>query len=323
MVDPMIRFAARRLVFTIPILLGVSVVVFLTIKLIPGDPIAAILGPRATPETRQLLSHRYGLDRALPLQYVTWLGNTLHGDLGDSIAQQRPVLDLIRESFGNTLILAGFAGAVSIIVGAGLGMVMAFGRNRVVRAICSSFSTAALSVPQYSLGIIFVVVFAANLGIFPASGMRDVTDPDSLSSLLHHLILPGLTAAAIPIGIVARMFATALKEESHAAYVDNLRARGLPEGRVRTHIVHGSLASLLTISGLQVGYLLGGVVFVEVIFAWPGVGLLVYQSISKRDFAVIQAGILVAALAFVFINLVVDVARAALDPRVRTSGVAA
>lgn len=319
----MIRFAVRRLVFTIPILLGVSVVVFLTIKLIPGDPIAAMLGPRATPETRTLLSHRYGLDRPLPFQYTTWLWNVLHGDLGDSIAQQRAVLGLVQASFWNTLILAGFAGVLSIVVGAGLGMVMAFGRGRIVRGICSTFSMAFVSVPQYSLGIILVVVFAANLGIFPASGMRDVTDPTSLSSLIQHLILPGVTAAAIPAGIVARMFSAALKEEAHAGYVDNLRARGLPEGRVRMHIVHGSLASLLTISGLQVGYLLGGVVFVEVIFSWPGIGLLVYNSISKRDFAVIQAGILVAALAFVVINLIVDIARAGLDPRVRTSGVAA
>jgi peptide/nickel transport system permease protein len=288
---------------------------------VPGDPIAAILGPRATPDTRALLSHRYGLDRPLPFQYFSWLGNAVRGDLGDSIAQQRQVLDLVRSSFSNTIVLAAFAGAVSVIGGALLGFVAAFGRGRTSRSLSSMLSLGAVSMPQYSLGIVLVVVFAANLSVLPASGMRDVTDPASLTSLFQHMILPGITAAAIPMGIVARMFAAALKEESQAAYVESLRARGLSEARVRMHIVHGSLASLLTISGLQVGYLLGGVVFVEVIFAWPGVGLLVYQSISKRDFPVIQAGILVAALAFVLINVVVDIGRAALDPRVRASGV--
>jgi peptide/nickel transport system permease protein len=317
----MVRYTGRRLLLTIPILAGVSIVVFLMIKLVPGDPIATMLGPRATPETRALLSHRYGLDKALPMQYMSWLGNAVRGDLGDSIAQQRDVLTLVRASFSNTLILAGFAALVSIVGGALLGFVSAFGKGRLARSVSSMVSLGAVSMPQYTLGIILVVVFAANLAVLPAGGMRDVTDPTSFTSLLQHLVLPGITAAAIPMGIVARMFAAALKDESQAAYVESLRARGLPERRVRRHIMHGSLASLLTISGLQVGYLLGGVVFVEVIFAWPGVGLLVYQSISKRDFPVIQAGILIAAMAFVVINLVVDIARAALDPRVRASGV--
>lgn len=319
----MLHYAGRRILLTVPILLGVSLVVFFMIKLVPGDPIAAILGPRSDPASRAMLEQRYGLDRPLPFQYTSWLGNAVQGDLGDSIAQQRPVLDLVRSSFSNTLVLAGVAGAGSVLGGAFLGFVAAFGRGRTSRTISSTLSLSAVSMPQYSLGIVLVVIFAANLSVLPAGGMRDVTDPGSLTSLLEHLILPGITAAAIPMGIVARMFAAALKEETQAGYVESLRARGLSERRVRRHIVHGSLASLLTISGLQVGYLLGGVVFVEVIFAWPGVGLLVFNSISRRDFPVIQAGILVSALSFVMINVAVDIARAALDPRVRASGVVA
>jgi peptide/nickel transport system permease protein len=319
----MLRYIGRRFLFTIPILLGVSVVVFMFIKLIPGDPISAILGPRATPATRALLEERYGLDKPLPAQYVTWLAHAATGNLGDSIAQQGDVLQLVKTSFVNTAILSGFAAVVSIVGGAWLGFASAFGRGRLARGLSRFLSLISVSMPQYSLGIILVVIFAVNLGAFPASGMRDVTDPGSLSSLFQHLVLPGLTAAAIPMGIVGRMFSAALTDESEQSYVESLRARGLPEWRVRLHVTHGSLASLLTISGLQVGYLLGGVVFVEVIFAWPGIGLLVYQSISRRDFPVIQAGVLVAALAFVVINLVVDIARAALDPRVRASGVTA
>ncbi|MCW2598407.1 MAG: ABC-type transporter, integral rane subunit [Frankiales bacterium] len=317
------RYLSQRLLLTIPILLGVSVIVFFTVQLVPGDPIATMVGAHATPETRHLMAHRYGLDRALPVQYVLWLGNALQGDLGASIARQTDVSGIVATAFTNTLTLTLFAASIAVVVGAGLAMAITFSRRRTSRMLSSIVSLASVSMPQYSLGVIVIVVFAANLAWFPAGGMHDVLAPDSYSSLVHHLILPGLTAAAIPTGIIARMFSAALAEESQEPYVDNLRARGLSEWRVRRHIVHGSLASLLTISGLQIGYLLGGVVFVEVVFAWPGIGELVYESISRRDYPVIQAGILVSALAFVITNLVVDVARAALDPRVRASGVTA
>jgi peptide/nickel transport system permease protein len=317
------RYLSQRLLLTAPILLGVSIIVFFTVQLVPGDPISVLVGAHATPETRRLMSQHYGLDRALPVQYAMWLSHAVRGDLGASISRQTDVSALVSTAFTNTLILTAFAATVAVLAGVVLAMVITFSRRRLSRIMSSAVSLTSVSMPQYSLGVIAIVVFAANLAWFPAGGMRDVLSPASATSLLHHLVLPGLTSAAIPTGIIARMFAAALAAESQESYVDNLRARGLSEWRVRRHIVHGSLASLLTISGLQIGYLLGGVVFVEVVFSWPGIGLLVYESISRRDYPVIQAGILVSALAFVFINLVVDVARAALDPRVRASGVTA
>jgi peptide/nickel transport system permease protein len=317
------RYLLRRVLLAVPTMLGVSLVVFLTIKLIPGDPTAALLGPRATPEARAAISDRYGLDQPLPVQYVKWLGQAVQGNLGDSIVQSRPVSEMIGPALDNTITLTLFAASVTVLGGALLGMVMAFGRSRASRSLASGVSLVAASTPQYSLGLILIVVFALNLDWLPAGGLHSPTEPSTLSSTFRHLILPGLTAAAIPTGIVARMFASALREEGAQPYVESDRARGLPERRVRLHILHGSLASLLTISGLQIGYLLGGVVFVEVVFSWPGVGQLIYQSIAGSDYAVIQAGVLLAALGFVVLNVLVDVARAALDPRVRRSGIAA
>jgi peptide/nickel transport system permease protein len=318
----MYRYLTRRTLLTLPTLLGVSLVVFVTIKLIPGDPIASLVGPRATPEIRQLVAERYGLDRPLPVQYVSWLGHALTGELGDSIAQQRSVLAVVGVAFQNTLMLTTFAALLAVGGGVLLGMVTAFSRGRVARALSSALSLVAVSTPQYSLGIILIVVVAVGTGLLPVGGMQDATGVATWGSLLQHLVLPGVTAAAIPLGIVARMFSASLVDEAAQPYVESLRARGLPERRVRAQVLRGSLASLLTIAGLQIGYLLGGVVFVEVIFSWPGLGQAIYQSISRRDYPVIQAGVLVAALAFVLLNLVVDVLRAALDPRVRRSGVA-
>ncbi len=317
----MVRYVLGRVLLAIPTMLGVSLIVFLTIKLIPGDPVSALLGPRSTAAARQAVLERYGLDKPLPLQYVTWLGNALDGDFGLSVAQRRPVSEMIGPAFSATLKLTAFAAAVTVVGGALLGRAMIFGRSRITRGFASAVTLVSASMPQYSLGLILIVLFSLKLGWFPAGGLRSVTEEETAGSLLHHLVLPGLTAAAIPTGIVARMFAAAVADEAAQPYVESDRARGLPEGRVRLHILYGSLASLLTISGLQIGYLLGGVVFVEVIFSWPGIGQLVYQSISQRDYAVIQAGVLIAALGFVLLNLLVDVLRALLDPRVRRSGI--
>jgi peptide/nickel transport system permease protein len=301
----------------------VSLVVFFTIKLIPGDPIASLVGPRATPQIRQLVAQRYGLDKPLVAQYVTWVRHALTGDLGNSIAQQHAVTTIVGVAFQNTLMLTLFAAVIAVAAGVGLAMVTAFSHGRLARAVSSAVSLLAVSTPQYSLGIILIVVVAAGTGWLPAGGMQSATAAPTWGGLLQHLVLPGVTAAAIPMGIIARMFSTSLVEEAGQPYVESLRARGLPERRVRRHIFAGSQASLLTIAGLQIGYLLGGVVFVEVIFSWPGLGQAIYQSISRRDYPVIQAGVLIAALSFVVLNLVVDVLRAALDPRVRRSGVTA
>jgi peptide/nickel transport system permease protein len=312
-----IAFTIRRLALTIPILIGVSLVVFIMVKLIPGDPVSGILGPTATEETRAALRERLGLDQPLPVQYLVWLGSALRGDLGMSTAQHASVLSVVTEAFGNTLWLAGAAALIAIVLGVALGAFSAFSSNRFARTVANGFSMISMSAPQYTLALVLLIVFAVVLRVSPASGMYSPTGGGSWADLARHLVLPAVASALVPAGVIARMFRSSLVELSSSDFVDGYRWRGVSEGRIRLHLVRNALPGLFTISGLQLGYLLGGVVFVETIFAWPGVGRLVFESIAKRDLSVIQGGVLASALAFVLINIVVDFAVAIVDPRVR------
>lgn len=316
----MVRYALWRLLAMVPIALGVSVVVFVTVKIIPGDPVASILGSHPSPEARAAVEHKYGLDRSAVVQYFYWLKNILHGDLGDSISQQVPANRLVWSALNNTLLLAEFAAVVAVVGGVLLGTVMAFSHSRLSRGVANAVSVTSLSIPQYTLGVLFIVAFAVKLGWFPTGGMRD---PITGGSVLPHLVLPGIACGLVPMGIIARMYSASLRETASSGWVESLRSRGLSTTRLIGHIVYGSISPLLTIAGLQIGYLLGGVVYVEVIFAYPGVGQLVYQSISRRDLPVIQAGVLLSALAFVILNFGVDLIRALIDPRVRKGRVSA
>lgn len=316
----MARYVLWRLLAIVPIALGVSIVVFVTVKIIPGDPVASILGSHPSPEARAAVEHKYGLDKPAVVQYFYWLKNVLHGDLGQSIAEQVPANRLVWSALNNTLVLAEFAAVVALVGGVVLGTVMAFARNRVSKAVASALSVVSLSIPQYTLGVLFIVGFAVKLGWFPTGGMRD---PVTGGAVFQHVVLPGIASGLVPMGIIARMYSASLRETASSGWVESLRSRGLSAPRLIGHIVYGSISPLLTIAGLQIGYLLGGVVYVEVIFAYPGVGQLVYDSISKRDLPVIQAGVLISALAFVVLNFGVDLLRALIDPRVRKGRVAA
>lgn len=313
----MIRFVLRRLAIAIPTLIGVSIIIFATIRIIPGDPVASLLGPTGSPEARARLTSELGLDQSIPQQYVTWLGHVLQGDLGRSIAKQTSALPYVWEAFRNTLTLTIFATIISVGGGIALGYLAATRRGRVTSGVSSGVSLFAISAPQYSVGLILIVYLAAGRGWFPTGGMSDARGGGGFGDLLHHLWLPGIAAALVPLGIIARMVRSSMLDALSADYVESLRARGIPERKVRWHAFHNTLASVLTIAGLQIGYLLGGVIFVEVVFSWPGLGLVVYQSITQRDLPVIQAGVLISALAFVLINLVVDVLHALVDPRIR------
>lgn len=314
----MLIFVVRRILLTVPILFGVSLVVFGTIKIIPGDPLAALLGPTSTPEARAALSERLGLDDPLPLQYLTWLGNVVQGDLGVSVARQTGVLGIVADAFWNTLILTAFAATVAVVLGVGLGAVAALRRGKLSAVINNALALFFISTPQYTIGLLLIIYLGVGLAWFPISGMYS-SGGGGLLDLLWHLILPGVTAALVPAGIIARMFRSTVLDVMSMDFIDAYRARGLSELRIIGHAFHNTLPTLLTVAGLQVGYLLGGVIFVETVFAWPGVGLLVFDSIAKRDLAVIQAGVMISALAFVVINLLVDISHAVLDPRARTA----
>jgi len=313
------RFILRRAAMIVPILLGVSVVVFITIKLIPGDPVSSLLGPTAGPAERAQLITKYGFDQPLFLQYFKWLGSVLTGDLGWSIARQQDARPMVLDALNNTLILTGFALLIAVVGGLVLGTISALRRSKPSGAAASGVAILALSMPQYSIGLILIIYLSVQTGWFPSGGMYLAGSERSFGDLVQHAVLPSITASLVPLGILSRMFRSALLDALGQDWVEALRARGMPERRIFLHAFHNALPSVLTIAGLQFGYLLGGVVFVETIYSWPGLGLLVFQSISQRDIAVIQAGVIVSALAFVLVNLVVDIVHGLVDPRVRTA----
>jgi peptide/nickel transport system permease protein len=313
----MLRYLSRRLLAAIPILIGVAIVVFITLKLTPGNPVDSLLGPTSTPQDRSQLTRQLGLDKPIPIQFWDWFSQVLRGNFGTSIAQQLPARPIVLHAFANTLLLAGFAALLAIVFGIALGALSAIRARTVSGATAAGFSLFAVSAPQYSLALVLIIVFSVRFHLLPPTGMHDPAGPGGVADLSRHLLLPGVCAALVPMGIIARMFRSSMLEVLGQDFFESYRARGLPMWRIYMHAFHNTLPSFLTVAGLQVGYLLGGVVFVETVFSWPGIGLLVYNSISQRDLPVIQASVLVSAVAFVVINVIVDVVHASIDPRVR------
>lgn len=314
----MIVFVARRLLHALPILLGVAVLVFITIKLVPGDPVSVLAGPTATAEVKAEVAASLGLDRPLHEQFFSWFTRVVVGDFGRSTSKQTPAAPLVWGAFGNTLVLAGAAALLAIVLGVALGSFMAARPDSLPARAMSATTTLFVSFPQYTLALLLVVVVGGTLRWLPTSGMTSPGGGGPLD-VLAHLVLPALTAGLLSAGVIARSAASALAEGRASDWAEAYRARGVGPRRIYLHTLHNALPSLLAVAGLQVGYLLGGVVFVETIFSWPGVGLLVYQAVSARDMPLIVAGVLVASFAFIVINIVVDSVHAAIDPRVRAA----
>ncbi|WP_432826320.1 ABC transporter permease [Dactylosporangium sp. CA-092794] len=317
----MIGYLSRRVALALPILLGVSLLVFALLQLAPGSPVDSLVGPYATTEDKAELSAALGLDRPLPLQYLSWLGDVLRGDLGQSISKQTPVAGLLLPALLNTLLLAAFAAAVAILLGAGVGVLWARTRHPWVRHLAEGIATTASAMPQYVLGLGLVALAAQVLTWFPVSGKSSPSGAGAggAGDVLRHLILPGFTASLVMLGIVARMVRVSLADVLAQPWVQTMTARGLRPRRVLRHTVRNALPPVLTIVGLQFGYLVGGVLFVEIIFSWPGLGTRLYEAISARDYPVIEGGVLLGAAGFVLINILVDLASAAIDPRLRSA----
>lgn len=312
------RFLLRRVLLAVPTLLGVTAVVFATVALVPGDPVGVFLGPGAPAEARRELTERLGLDQPLPVQYAAWLGHALSGDLGISISGQRPVTQLLLPALGETLILTGAAFALVMVGGTLLGALGAVRPGGLPGRLSGALGTLSISAPQYSVALLLIAVFAVQLRWLPAGGTQDVFGGGGGLDLLRHLVLPAVAAALVPLGLTARVFRAALGSVLAGDLPDSLRARGLSRPAVLWHCAHNASPALLTIAGLQLAYLLEGVVFVETLFAWPGVGRLLYDALSARDLPLVQGGVLVVAVAFVGVNLLVDTAHAWIDPRVRS-----
>ncbi len=304
----MLRFLARRLVLTVPVLLGVATLVFSLIHFIPGDPALAMLGETASPEDVAELRTRLGLDRPLVEQYGSFLGGVLQGDLGTSLRTSQPVSQAILERLPATIELAAAAMIVAILISIPLGIAAAVWRGTSIDHGAMTLALLGISIPNFWLGPLLAIVFAVELGWLPVSGR----------GAIGHLILPAISLGAALAAILARMTRATLLEELREQYVQAARARGASRARaVIRHAFRNSLIPIVTLLGLQFGAVLTGAVITETIFAWPGIGRLLIQSIGFRDYPLVQGCILLIALTYLAVNLLTDLAYGVLDPRIR------
>ena len=312
------RYLARRLLLLVPVLVGVSIVIFAVLHLSPGDPAEIMLGSAATREDLARLRVALGLNEPLPVQYAHWIGHVVRGDLGRSLWMKRPVLPEVLGRLGATLLLTGTALLLSTVGGIALGVASAAWPRSLLDRLSAVASLFGASMPSFWLGIVLMVVFALWLGWLPASGMFAPYGGGGAGDLLAHLILPAVTLAAASITIIARLTRSTMLETLGQDFVRTARAKGVAEGGVLLrHGLKNALIPIVTVVGVQAGYLLGGAVLTETVFAWPGVGTLMVQGILARDFPLVQGCVLVVALAFAVINLGVDLLYACLDPRIR------
>jgi len=308
----------RRLLQTIPVLLGVSVVVFMTMSLLPGDPAHAILGPYATPDNVARINAELGLDKGPVQRYFIWLGNVLHGDFSRSFSLDRPVLDEVLDRLGPTLLLAGAALVLATAFGLLAGGVAAVRQYGWQDRLATVLVLIGISVPSFWLGLVLILVFSVWLHWLPVSGMYAIYHGGGALDLLHHMILPAVTLAAVASGVIGRLMRTHMLEVLRQDYLRTARAKGVPERRViLRHALRNALVNLVPVIAVQVGFLLGGAVYVETVFQWPGIGRMLVQAVRSRDILLVQGGVLVVAFCYVMLNLIADVVQQILDPRIR------
>lgn len=306
----MVTFIARRVLLLVPILFGVSIVTFLMVHLVPGDPIQIMLGHGASGANLALLRHEYGLDSPLPIQYLRFMGNLLHGDLGTSIHSSRPVFREISDRFLATLELTSAAMALAVLLGVGVGVLAVGSRSRQLDGLLMLGATLGISLPSFFVGLLLIYFFALQLGWLP------VLSSDNLQGL----ILPAVTLALPAASVLARVTRSGLVEVIGQDYIRTARAKGLGWPRVvGYHATRNGLIVVLTIVGLQFGSLMAGSVIVETVFARPGLGSLAVNAIQARDYPVIQGTVLVFASFYVLINLAIDILYGLVNPRIRVS----
>jgi peptide/nickel transport system permease protein len=312
------RYITQRTTWVIIVLLGVSAITFALLHLTPGDPAQILLGPIATPQELDRLRGELGLNRPLEIQYAIWLDHVVRGDLGRSITLHRPVLGELLLRFRGTLILT--AGAIIVAFGPGilLGVLAARRQGRFIDALSMVVTVGGASIPAFWLGMILIIVFSVRLGWLPGTGMSSPAGPGTAGDVLTHLILPAITLGMLPLAIVTRVARTGMIEALRGDYVRTARAKGLNELMVTLrHAFRNTLVGIVTVLGLEMGFLLAGAVYVETVFDWPGVGLMLVNSILTRDFPLVQGAVLLLAATYVIINLLTDLLYAYLDPRIR------
>lgn len=315
----MVGLILRRFLYVLPIAIGVTVVCFSLVHLAPGDPLNAVVAPDAPAEVVESLRRAYGFDQPLPLQYAKWLYRAASGDLGRSIATGRPVALEMSHAIGNSVALACIGAAIGFTLGCLFGGIAGYAQRGFVDKIASFFALLGVSVPHYWLGMVLVILFSVQLGALPAIGIG----PEGAAvwswgrTDWAHAILPAVTLSVIPLGIVTRTVRASVAETLNQEFVQALRAKGLRSGAVLRHVMKNVAPVVLAVMGIQFGYMLGGSILVETVFAWPGTGFLMNDAIFRRDIPVLQGVILVLAMFFVGLNLIVDVLQTLIDPRIR------
>jgi peptide/nickel transport system permease protein len=314
----MSRYLLRRLAWVALVLWGVSLVVFIIIRMTPGDPAEILLGPLATAQDVSQLRGELGLDRPLALQYVLWLDRMVHGDLGRSIMLHRAVLGEVLGRFVGTLILTAGAAVLAFGPGIALGIGAARRPGGFVDRTSLLVAVGGVSIPSFWLGMLLIILFSVRLGWFPGAGMYSASGQQTVPDLLLHLLLPAATLGALPLAVITRVTRTGMIDALREHYVRTARSKGLDEHAVALrHAFRNTMIGIVTVLGLEMGFLLAGAVYVETVFSWPGVGLMLVNAILTRDFPLIQGAVLLVAVTYVVINLLTDLLYAYLDPRIR------
>jgi peptide/nickel transport system permease protein len=333
-----LRYVVRRLLLLVPILLGVSLLIFFWIRALPGSPAESLLGERATPQLVQQLRERYGLDKPVYRQYFAYLKTTLEGDFGVSVATHRQVADEIKLRFPATIELAIAAMLFATVVGVPLGFFAAKKYGGFFDHATLVGSLLGISIPIFFLAILLKYFFSVKWQLLPSVGREDVTlntphptnfyildaiiarDWNALWDAIQHLILPAIALGSIPLAVITRITRASVLDVQNEDYVRTARAKGLaPRDVDRRHVLRNALLPITTIIGLQTGLLLSGAVLTETVFAWPGMGSWLRDAIFARDYPVLQGGILFLAVVFVIVNLIVDLSYAVINPRIRYS----
>ncbi len=294
----MLSFLLRRIIYTLPIMLGVALVCFALVHLAPGDPLVSILPPDASQELQAKLMELYGFNRSYPEQFASWVWRALHGDLGTSIASGRPVTTEVLRAVGNTLRLAVFGTLIGFLFGCLFGFVAGYFQNSWIDKAASLTSVLGVSVPHYWLGMVLVIIFSSTLMWLPPSGAGPGGSADWQWNWEHvrYLILPAVTMSVIPMGIIARTVRALVADILAQEFIVGLRAKGLTDVGIFFHVVKNAAPTALAVMGLQLGYLLGGSILIETVFSWPGTGFLLNSAIFQRDLPLLQGTILVLAM---------------------------
>jgi peptide/nickel transport system permease protein len=310
------RYIARRLLQAIPTVLLASVVIFLMIYLIPGDPASTILGPNAFPDQIAALRREMGLDQPLPVQYLIWLGRVLRGDLGESFINGFPVAELLMRRLAATVQLTVAALLVAVVLAFAVSLVSVMYRGRLVARLAMGWLGLSYAIPTFWLGVLLIIVFSVQFKLLPPTGYESIVENPGEG--WRYLLMPALTLGVYTSSVLARFLRSALLEVIGQDYIRTAQAKGLPERRVfLRHALKNALIPVVTILGVQFGTLLGGAVVTEAVFDWPGVGQMLLYAIRVRDYTVVQGTVLFLVVVFVLLNLLTDIAYGVIDPRIR------